>query len=370
MPGAHAMANYKYLQVAEKLKGEILAAKTAAGQKIATEDELAVRFGVGRNTVRQAVDLLVGQGFLHKVQGSGTFVSEKIVEYQEKRRTAGRNKCIGVVMNQVSAYLFPNILAGISDYLFEHDYHMIIRMTLNQVAREKQVLGDLLESDVAGFIIDPARSGFPTVNRDLYHRIKQHYPCVLIHASLPEFSFPTINNSNEEACGLLVDHLVENGHRNIAAICKVDEICGHQRYRGYAMGLQRHGLKVDENRILWFVEEDFEGMFSDVNAHRIMQTIKNCTAILCFNDDFARRLLPFLEKRGMSVPEDISVVGFDNLQTGHSLKAITTIEHPKELLGRAAAEAILTLFDNPFANVTRYFPPRLIEGETVAKLAP
>lgn len=362
------MANYKYLKVAEQLKGDLLLGNAAAGHRIPTEHELVKRFGVGRNTVRQAVELLVAEGFLHKVQGSGTFFSDKIAEYKEKRNTARRNKCIGVVLNQVNDYLFPNILSGISDYLFEHDYHIIIRMTLNQIAREKHILSELLESEVAGLIVEPARSGLPLINTDLYRRIEQQYPCVLLHATLPEFSFPTIDNANEDGGALLVNHLVQNGHTNIAAICKADEMSGIKRFRGYATEMQRHGLKVNENRVLWFVDEDYEELFSEGCAPRVMRCLKNCTAVVCFNDDVARRFLPYVEKQGLRIPDDLSVVGFDDVQWDHAPNPVTTIEHPKELLGRAAAEALLTLFDNPFADVTRYFPPRLIERETVKSL--
>ncbi|MCD8352657.1 MAG: GntR family transcriptional regulator [Planctomycetaceae bacterium] len=362
------MANYKYLKIASQLKGDMLLGNAAAGQRIPTELELVKRFGVGRNTIRQAVELLVGEGFLYKVQGSGTFFSDKIAEYKQKKSTAGRNKCIGVVLNQVNSYLFPNILAGISDYLFEHDYHMIIRMTLNQIARERHILSELLDSEVAGLIVEPARSGLPLVNTEHYGRIERQYPCVLLHASLPGFGFPTIDNDNEDGAALLVRHLIYNGHSAIAAICKADESCGIRRFRGYAAELQRHDLKVNENRVLWFVEEDYEDLFTDAHAGRVLSRLKDCSAVVCFNDDIARRFMPFAERHGLRIPDDLSVVGFDNVNWDHAANRLTTVEHPKEALGRAAAEALLTLFSNPFANVSRLFPPRFIERDTVRRL--
>lgn len=362
------MANYKYINIAERIKGELLASNVTAGHRIPTELELVEKFGAGRNTVRQAVEQLVTEGFLKKIQGSGTFLSEKISEYRDKKQAAQKNKCIGVVLNQVNEYLFPNILSGISDYLFEHNYHMIFRTTLNQIARERHVLTELLGSEVAGLIVEPARSGFPIINLDLYKRIEQQYPCVLMHASLPEFSFPSIDNANEEGGALLVRHLIENGHTNIAAICKADEMSGVKRFRGYATELQKNGIKVNENRVLWFVDEDYDDMFSDDNAHRVMRTIKNCTAVVCFNDDLVRRFLPFLEKHGLSTPADLSLVGFDNVHWEHAANTVTTIEHPKEELGRAAAAALLMLFENPFATVTRLFSPRLIKRDSVKNL--
>lgn len=364
------MSKYKYMQLSERLKEEILTYRTP-GRKLPTEDELAEHFAMSRNTVRQAVQLLVDQGFLVKIQGSGTFVSDKVNaaaegERRRERKSAGeRGRRIGVVMNQFNAYIFPSVLMGISDYLLQHDYHMVIRMTFNQIAKEEEVLRELLDADVAGFIIEPARSALPTVNRDLYQRIADDYPCVLLHARLPGFDFPVIDNANIEAMGLLVDHLVANGHRDIGMLMKADEHSGAQRFLGVANALRRHGLRVDESRVLWYMDEDMEELFSDANAHRVLKAVKRCTAVACFNDYIGKRFLDFLPGQGIRVPEDLSVVGFDDMQ-GYMNTRLTTINHPKEAMGQAAAKSVLELIRDPSANVSLYFPPELVIHESVA----
>ncbi len=361
------MAHFKYKDLADRLKAEIMAEPSTPGKKFATEDEMIARFGVSRNTVRQAVALLVREGFLQKRQGSGTYISDRIAEFREKRRNAAKNRCIGVVMTQVNIYVFPSVLMGISDYLFEHDYYIIIRMSLNRVGKEKQILGELLESDIAGLILEPARSGYPPINHDLYRRIEAKFPCVLLHAALAGFDLPVVDNSNVAGFALLVDHLVERGHRDIALICKSDEGSGVGRFTGYAEGMYRHGLNVDESRILWFNDENFDDLFSDANAARVLRTIDGCTAVMCSNDNVARKFLIFLAKRNIRVPDDLSLVGFDDLQDDME-QPITTIEHPKENLGRAAGRAILTLVENPFADVTLRFQPKLIDKGSVRTL--
>ncbi|MCD8348982.1 MAG: GntR family transcriptional regulator [Planctomycetaceae bacterium] len=366
------MSKYKYMQLAERLREEILTSRSP-GKKIPTEDELADHFSMSRNTVRQAVQMLVDQGFLVKIQGSGTFVSEKLDQAalskpaRTRRGDGERGRCIAVVMNQFNAYIFPSVLMGISDHLLKHDYHMLIRMTFNQIAKEEEVLRELLEQDVAGFIIEPARSAFPLVNHDLYRRIRDDYPCVLLHAQMPAFGFPSVDNSNVEAMGLLVDHLVANSHRDIAMLMKADENSGQQRFLGVAEAMRRHGLKVDESRVLWYMDEDMEELFSDQNAHRVMQTIKGCTAVTCFNDYIGKRFLDFLPKQGIRVPEDLSVVGYDDMQ-GYTSTRLTTINHPKEAMGEAAARGILELIRNPDADVSVFFPPELVIRESVAPL--
>lgn len=363
------MPVFKYVGLAERLRAEIFAATASPDEKFLTEDRLIERFGVSRNTARQAIALLVEQGLLVKKQGSGTFISEQIAQYRKKKQNAEKNKCIAVVMTQVNLYIFPSVLMGISDYLFEHDYYTIIRMTMNKIEKERKVLKELLQTDVAGIILEPARSGYPSINQDLYRKIQEKHPCVLIHASLPDFPFPSVDNSNIAGFSLLVDHLVANGHKDIALICKSDEQSAIRRFQGYAEGLVRHGLGVDENRILWFNDEDFEELFSDANAHKVMRAISGCSAVMCSNDNIARKFLPFLRNRNIRVPEDLSVVGFDDLKTDSMELPVTTIEHPKEELGRAAGKAIVSLLENPFADVSLYFKPKLVDKHSVRNIA-
>lgn len=363
------MSKYKYMRLAEQLKSEIQTQALPPEKRIPTEDELVEKYGVSRNTVRQAVQMLVNDGYLIKIQGSGTFVARRLPRSERRGgETEKNNRCIGVVMNQGNSYIFPSVLMGISDYLLEHDYHMIIRMTFNEIATEGQVLAELLETGVSGFILEPARSAFPTVHHDLYRRIQERYPCVLLHASLPEYGFASIDNSNVEGFSMVVDYLAARGHRKIALLSKSDEQSGYGRFLGYARGLERNGIKLRESRIFWYVDEDFEEVFSDANAHRVKKAIQDCTAALCFNDDLARRFLTFLERHSIRVPEDLSVVGFDDMQQGQIIKPLTTIAHPKEKMGRAAAEAVLALIENPAADVSRRFEPVLIERQTVADI--
>ncbi len=362
------MLDYKYRQLAETLKREILQTHSAPGSKIPTEHELCRRFNMSRNTVRQAIGQLVEKGFLVKIQGCGTFVADGVAEFIGKKQTSADKRSIGVVMNKVNAYIFPSVLMGISDYLFQHDYHIMIRMTHNRVAKEKQVLEELIAADLAGLIIEPTRSSLPQANGGLYKTIANTLPCVLINADLPGFAFPYIDTANAAGFALLVDHLAERGHRDIAALFKFDEQTGVKRYQGFVQAMFKNRLNVDEQRLLWYGDEDFETLFSEQNAHRVLKAVRNCTAIMCFNDELAERLVPFLEEHGLAVPRDVSVVAFDACWSTHTHRPVTTIEHPKELLGRAAAKAALLLLDDPLANVSHLFPPLLIDNGSVRNL--
>lgn len=359
------MTRLKYLQLAEDIKKEVLGNGIRPGAKIPTEEDLAVRFKLSRNTVRQAVKILVGQGILRRVQGSGTFVAKPAGDEQRATRTVPQKKNIGVIMNHVDKYIFPRVLMGISDCLFENDCLMLLRITLNKAAKEHEILSELLAANVDGLIIEPARSALPNVNKSLYERVRDTIPCVLIHARMPGLDFPYVALDDRGGAELLVDHLIGKGHENIAAICKVDEQTGVERYLGYANGLMTHGLSFDEERVLWFSDEDENGLFGEHNAGRVMRAIAGCSAVLCHNDDLAGEFRAFLEKRGINA--GISVTGFDNSDQAQS-NQITTIDHPKEILGRTAVDTVLGLIRDTRKILPTVFPAKLIERNSVLEI--
>ncbi|MCD8352115.1 MAG: GntR family transcriptional regulator [Planctomycetaceae bacterium] len=362
------MSGYKYRHLAERLRSEIELGIRAPGQQIPTEEELASRYSLGRNTVRQAVRLLVEQGYLVRIQGSGTYVADSIDASPHSSEPVG-SRSIGVVLPRCSNYIYPEVLMGISECLFEHDYTMVYRITYNKIDKERQVLAELLSTNIAGLIIEPTRSGWPLVNADLYRRIEAKLPCVLTHATLSGFSFPTIGVSDYEGAAMLVDHLAANGHRRIAGFFKSDEQTGVRRFHGYAGGLSRNGIHLDETNLLWYFDEEFPTLFTEAGSQRVLRALEGCIAVVCYNDETASRLYPFLQARQIRVPEDISIVGYDDTHDLSGIKPFTTIDNPKAILGRAAVEALLRLIKNPNEDVSLQFPPTLIERDTVMNLA-
>ncbi len=361
------MANFKYLRLAERLRNEIELGIKAPGIQIPTEEELAVRFSLSRNTVRQAVRLLVDQGYLVRVQGSGTFVAEK-PDAPPKETSAIGGQTVGVVLPRCSHYIYPELLMGISECLFENGYAMIYRTTNNQIDKERQVLTELLSTTIAGLIIEPTRSAWPLFNADLFRRIEAKMPCVLTPVTLPGFSFPTVGLSDFEGVAMLIDHLVTNGHRKIAAIFKSDAQTGLQRFHGFGAGLARNGISFDPRNLIWYFDEEFPSIFTDAGASRVFGALDGCTAVVCYNDEVASRLCPLLEQRRIRIPDDISVVGYDDAPDTMGIRPVTTIENPKAHLGRAVVEALLTLIKDPDADVSRQFPANLIVRDSVRNL--
>ncbi len=355
----------KYLRVVDWIKKQIAAGEFQVGDKLISENELSSRFGVSRQTVRQATSILENSGVLERRRGSGTYVAAV-----EELRAEPITMNVGVVTTYFDDYLFPCIIRGIDKVLTRNGYAMQLSITYNKVENERSILKNLLKKRLDGLIIEPTKSGLPNLNEDLYRQIQQiGIPCIFINANYQGLDFPVVT-MDDYACGRsAAEYLIQKGHKQIGGIFKSDDSQGHLRYAGVAGALTQHNLPLREEGFLWYTTEDLvqqstvESPELEVN---FLQRLQGCTAVVCYNDQVAVRFIDMLQRHGLRIPEDVSVISFDDsyLATlGH--KGLTTFVHPKEVLGRTAAENLLSLIDGRSVKKKVNFPPRLMERDSV-----
>ena len=296
-------------------------------------------FSVSRDTVRQAIAQLEEEGLLTRIKGSGTYVNAP--EHSSPTPTAAsprpRAMRIGVLMNDLDSYIFPSIIRGINKVLTEKGYSMDLRFTSNHTSLEQPFLQAMLSDDVDGLIIEPPKSALPLLNKPLYEKISISIPTVLFHARYDIPNLSCITTGNNRGCYELTKYLVNKGHRNIAIICKFDEQTGTERYLGYARALHDLGIPLVDSNVRWFPSEDTTLLFTEQNHCHLFASIQNATAVICQDDRVAAQLINYLKTINLRVPEDISVVGFDNAEISENFN-LTTMEHPKESFGQFVAE--------------------------------
>lgn len=161
--------------------------------------------------------------------------------------------------------------------------------------------------------------------------------------------------------------MIAMGHRKIGGIFKLDDGQGRLRYSGYMDAMLDAGLEIDDTRILWIDTEDVKHL--DKLTMKIMDRLKDCTGVFCYNDEVAFSLVDIFKKAGMRVPQDISIVGVDDSDLAVlGDVAITSAPHPMENLGKKAAENLLRMIKDPVFDANYEFDVDIVQRNSVKRL--
>lgn len=327
------MGEHKYAELAQKLRAEIQSGSYAEGQRLPSENELAAQTGYSRQTVRQAMSILKSEGLTDRVQGSGTYVRTAA-----PRRNHTCN--IAVVTTYIGEYIFPAILQGIDHVLAQNGYTPLLSATRNRVDNERRILTELLRKPIDGLIVEGTKTALPNPNIDLYDAFATRgIPVVFINGFYPDLKKPIYVVADDRAGGRMAcEQLLRRGHQRIAGIFKSDDIQGHRRYAGYAEALRCAERNVEDDHVMWYTTENRDSLLETC----AMRTLRDCTAVVCYNDEVALQVLKLLTESGVPVPDHMELASFDN-STFAQLSAVPflSLSNPKEQLGRLAAEKML-----------------------------
>ena len=347
----------KYTDLMNWIREQILSGEFTIGMRLPSENELGKKFSISRQTVRQATSVLESEGLLERRRGSGTYVS---ATSNSVKKSSSRN--IGVVLTYLDDYIFPSIVKGIERVLTKNGYFMQLAFTYNRVEKEAYILDSMIKNNIDGLIIEPSKSGIPYINTDFYQKIKAlGIPCIFVHAD----TNPLMGRMDDYLLGQsAAEYLIKHGHKNIAGIFKSDDMQGQLRYSGVINALKHHDLLASERNMYWYTTEDIKLIRNGNLDTEILDRIGNATALVCYNDEMAKTLIDILYKAGKKIPDDISIISFDDLALESTI-GLTTFAHPKQELGKIVAVQLLKLLDNPNFNASIKFPPKLIERDSV-----
>lgn len=355
----------KYMMIKNSIQLKIENGDYSLGKKIPSESELRQQFDVSRHTIRQAISELVNEGYLVKQQGSGTFVSNL---YRNRKLGSGK-KTIGVITTYLSDYIFPSIIRGIEEELSKHDYSLMLSSTRNNVDNERRSLESMLEQNVDGLIVEPTKSNLMNPNLNYYLSLTEKpTPLIMLNASYEELDLPVVALDDEEAGKVATEHLIELGHKNIGIITKSDDLQGKNRLKGYLKALYNSKLTFSNDYILRY---DTEAKPNLPILIRIMLENKELpTAFVCYNDEIAITLIKEMNKLNKMCPDDISVVSHDDSFYSTMLPSVklTSVEHPKEELGRLAAKSIVNAVERGTQLDSYIFAPKLIIRNSTKEL--
>ena len=353
--------NPKYQIVADALRAGIL---DGTWQKtLPTEQALCTRFQVSRQTVRQALSLLESECLIDRRQGSGSHIREQRESSAPRRRLA-----IAVITTYISDYIFPSILREIESVCSENDSAPLLFATQNQFANERKILNTLLGLEqLDGVLVEGTKTGLPNPNIRLYQKLMDRgIPLVFMHGNYEQLPGTlSVLDDNIGGGRMLVEYLYNKGHRRIAGIFKYDDLQGRQRFIGYLDAMQEFGLSPEDKNILWYSTDQKERFLRDgTDDTRAGEFFSSCSAVVCYNDEIASRVVSYLSRTGISIPGDIAVVSFDNSQYSElSIPRITSLTHEPYNVGRMAAELLFSHIRGESCS-SKLAPWTLIEKES------
>jgi GntR family transcriptional regulator of arabinose operon len=329
---------HKYETLYHYLKNEILNGNFQYGDKIPPENDLATKFLLSRFTVRHAIDILANEGFLEKRHGSGTYV-------KATNPNRNRTSVIGIITTYLDDYIFPSIIRGIESVLTLHGFSLNLGITENKTSKETACLRGMLAQNVDGLIIEGTKSALFNPNVGLLETFSARgIPVVFINGDYSDYDSSCVLMDDEMSGQMVAQYLIDNGHRKIGGIFKSDDIQGHRRYRGMEKAMQLGALSLEENSLLWYTTENLEQIFRTEYDHLLLRRFNGCTALICYNDQIAMKVIRTFERNGIKIPEDISVIGFDNSELCEvSPIKLTSVTHARSAMGEAAANMIMEI---------------------------
>ncbi len=332
------------------------------GEKLPSEYTLMDQFNVSRNTIRQAFAELTSMGYIYKEQGKGTF-SKYVPKLSNEKRI------VAVISTYISDYIFPEIIFGIEEVLSADGCAMLLANTTNNKEKETQILKNFLHHDIAGLIIEPTRSALPNINSPLFEELKEKgIKLVYINAEYPDSPGAAVLVDDERGGYLATEYLLQLGHKRIAGIFKKDDIQGLKRRTGFLAALKEKGVESDLSRILEY-ETTTEYIQPYMLVKNLMRQSERPTAIVCYNDNIATMVIQAIRDSGLSVPGDVSVIGFDDSKKAvESDIKLTSIVHPKTEMGRRAASFMLEMLDGDSEIQQMTYRPELVVRDSCRPL--
>ncbi|SHG22605.1 transcriptional regulator, LacI family [Microbulbifer donghaiensis] len=253
--------------------------------------------------------------------------------------SSGKSYAVVVLVPNVANPFFSKVIRGIEQAAQDQGYSVLLGDTQGKPEREHFYAGMALTSQADGLIQLDCRYPFAGKDAALAASVPMVNACERI---ADDASYPVVELDNRSAARAVARHLVALGHRRMGVITgPAASPIVRDRLAGFCEVLRESNLELDEALL---VNGEFTLSSGARGAETLLSAKRPPSAIFCMNDEMAIGAIHQIKKKGLSVPEDISVVGFDNIEfASFTDPPLTTIDQPAEELGRRAMETLLQI---------------------------
>jgi LacI family transcriptional regulator len=249
---------------------------------------------------------------------------------------------LGLIVSDITNPFFSEIAWSIEYLSYLQNYSLILCNSDGNAEKEQFYINQLSEWQVDGIIL-VSSAIFPTRRIAIYD---QHIPVILVDHDCPGYDYDTIVIDDFYGGKIATEHLVSLGHKRIACITgSRDIIPSHKRVDGFRSVLENSGLPVDESLIL---RGDFNPISGLNCANRLLEMENRPTAIFACNDMMALGAIQSAFNHGIKVPDELSVVGFDDIYWAkYSVPPLTTVKLPIHEMAEEAVKCFIERMHNP-----------------------
>ncbi|WP_230867604.1 GntR family transcriptional regulator [Iocasia frigidifontis] len=341
-------SDFFYKDIKNKIKDKIAADKYESDGRIPSERELCSIYDVSRTTIRRAIDELVEENFLIKRPGKGTYIK---YNNTNKHKIISKKNTGNIIFLRCSHHdpkvsdsticddiFYPKIMAGIDKTVTEKKYHCIVKY-LYENSLDEDIIDEIIKK-ADGIICGELHS-----KKLLNILLEIDIPLVLINPSVISSKVNIVEINNFIGAYDVIDYLVKLGHRKIGFIGGAStSFSAKYRKYGYLEALNKEGIKIDDSKIIsygWRLEDGYKA------AGNLLELKDRPTAIFAVSDLLAIGAINAIKDSGLLVPDDISVIGFDDIDMASQIKpSLTTMKVRKFRMGEVATELIFEQLNN------------------------
>ncbi len=356
-----------HTQLLNELRHAILSGKLMPHSQLPGEYILIKQLGVSRATIQRAWQAAQDEGLIYRVPAKGTFVSALTT-----RRAA--TTFVGCIVAEFRYTFDGSLLNGAEELLHAKGWRLLFAQSERRLDEENRLVSRMCKEGVVGILLWPVADHAPG---RFVTEPACSVPIVQLDRAIPGAELPCVTSQNYEGAQQAMDHLLGLGHRAIAfaAWPPLDLLPVAERIRGYRDAMTAAGLPVRPLIELGLPTESVNYQRYAHEAHEdvafLADTLRQRdrpTAIFAMNDLLALLVLRAAAQVGLRVPDDLSVVGFDNLElTERVVPALTTVAQNTGLIGREAVRRLLAMIDGDRPErIFTLIPTRLIVRTSTA----
>ncbi|MFD0716315.1 substrate-binding domain-containing protein [Paenibacillus sp. GCM10027626] len=349
-------ASPKYQLIKDYVLSQIENKEISQDDRIPSESEFVKMLDVSSITVRKALTDLVNEGVIYRVRGKGSFVANQNAAADKTTSNLIAFIISGLELHD-SSYL--RIMKGIQSFLSNNDCRLVIEFVENNFEQERELVLQLIQSEIRGLLVyssdpDAAKGYLDEVRR-------KKIPIVMLDRFPSGYPVNYVACNNHDGAYEAVEYLIGQGHRRIGFAAYDFHLSPEiERYDGYRSAMSNASLPLDDAWLCLKKELDYQKLAEQIRVGDI-------TALFCANDKRALEALERLTAEGIQIPEQLSLMGFDDFEGSKFAKvSLSTVQQHFDVLGFEAAKLLFEICEASSRGYKKIIlPTDLVIRETV-----